>query len=63
MGKPNGFTETELLTKFGKNAGYLGGGCYAVNFFNRELFDTCTHELFKKYKACFVKLDGRFYYK
>jgi hypothetical protein len=61
MSGDKGYTEKELLTKFGKRASYIGGG-YTINFFNKELFETCTNKLFKKWKACFDKRGEKYYY-
>lgn len=57
------FSEKELFEKFAKGARYLGGGCYSINFFNKEIFDTDTLSLRKKYQACFVERAGRYFYK
>lgn len=62
MGNPNGFTESELLTRFGKSATYLGGGCYMVTYFGLKMYDSCTAELFKKYKDCFTKRGDKYFF-
>lgn len=57
-----GFSKDELFEKFSNGARFLGGGCYGINFFNKELYDTDTLKLREKYEACFVERDGRYYY-
>lgn len=57
-----GFTHDQIFAKFSKNARYMGGGCYRINFFNKEIFDTDTHTLFEKYLKCFKKRKGLYYY-
>ena len=56
------FSKEELFEKFSKEAQFVGGGCYRINFFNKEIFDTCTLKLRKKYEACFVERAGRYFY-
>lgn len=62
MKKDKGFTNDELFEKFTKEAKFVGGGCYRINFFGQEIFDICTLELRKKYEACFIKRGDKYYY-
>lgn len=63
MSEAEGFTEDQLFDKFSEDARYVGGGCYRINYFGQEIFDSDTSDLFEKYKKCFVRRKDRYYYK
>jgi hypothetical protein len=61
--KAEGFTEEELFNKFSENARFIGGGCYRIMFMNREIYANDTLDLFENWKDCFIKREGRYFYK